>query len=91
MSEIRYDGQVVVVTGAGGGLGKAYATFLSVPRAKNDAQDSPRSLLTIVIVVREAPASWSTTWADRSKAAMAEHPQECVKINHHIALCRAEC
>ncbi|KFY44693.1 hypothetical protein V494_01369 [Pseudogymnoascus sp. VKM F-4513 (FW-928)] len=27
MSEIRYDGQVVVVTGAGGGLGKAYATF----------------------------------------------------------------
>lgn len=25
MSEIRYDGQVVVVTGAGGGLGKAYA------------------------------------------------------------------
>jgi hypothetical protein len=27
MSELRYDGQVVVVTGAGGGLGKAYATF----------------------------------------------------------------
>jgi NAD(P)-dependent dehydrogenase (short-subunit alcohol dehydrogenase family) len=25
MSELRYDGQVVVVTGAGGGLGKAYA------------------------------------------------------------------
>jgi hypothetical protein len=24
---VRYDGQVVVVTGAGGGLGKAYATF----------------------------------------------------------------
>lgn len=24
---MRYDGQVVVVTGAGGGLGKAYATF----------------------------------------------------------------
>jgi multifunctional beta-oxidation protein len=24
MSEIRFDGQVVVVTGAGGGLGKAY-------------------------------------------------------------------
>ena len=27
MSELRFDGQTVVVTGAGGGLGKAYATF----------------------------------------------------------------
>lgn len=25
--ELRYDGQTVVVTGAGGGLGRAYATF----------------------------------------------------------------
>lgn len=27
MAELRYDGQVVVVTGSGGGLGKAYALF----------------------------------------------------------------
>lgn len=25
--DLRFDGQTVVVTGAGGGLGKAYATF----------------------------------------------------------------
>jgi NAD(P)-dependent dehydrogenase (short-subunit alcohol dehydrogenase family) len=27
--QLRYVGQVVVVTGAGGGLGKAYATFFA--------------------------------------------------------------
>lgn len=27
MPELRYDAQVVVITGAGGGLGKAYALF----------------------------------------------------------------
>jgi multifunctional beta-oxidation protein len=29
MSELSFAGQTVVVTGAGGGLGKAYATFFA--------------------------------------------------------------
>lgn len=29
MAELRFDGQTVVITGAGGGLGKAYALFFA--------------------------------------------------------------
>jgi len=34
MSELRYDGKVAIVTGAGNGLGKAYALMLAKGGAK---------------------------------------------------------
>lgn len=61
MSEqLRYDGQVVVITGAGGGLGKAYATFFGSRGASvvvNDLGGSFKGEGTSTKVGEQTPAS----------------------------------
>ena len=48
MSDLRYDNQVVVITGAGGSLGKAYAFHFASRGASvvvNDSQVGPAEVL----------------------------------------------
>lgn len=50
MSELRFDGQTVVVTGSGGGLGKAYAVFFGARGANVVVNDLGGSFKGCVIL-----------------------------------------
>lgn len=60
MSELRFDGQTVVVTGSGGGLGKAYAVFFGARGANVVVNDLGGSFKGCVDL-RETPPFWMRT------------------------------
>ncbi|MEM9707076.1 MAG: SDR family NAD(P)-dependent oxidoreductase [Pseudomonadota bacterium] len=86
MSEIRYDGKVAIVTGAGNGLGRTHALALAARGAKvvvNDlggARDgSGGSLSAAETVVEEIKAAGGEAIADGANVAKADEVSAMVK------------
>jgi NAD(P)-dependent dehydrogenase (short-subunit alcohol dehydrogenase family) len=75
VQDIELDGRVVIVTGAGGGLGRSYAKLLADRGARvlvNDIADGSGGGPSADAVVAEIQAAGGTAIADRSSVADAD-------------------
>ena len=87
MSDLRFDGRVAIVTGAGRGLGRAYALLLAARGASlvvNDLGVEPdgtgQSAVPAEDVVREIVAAGGSAVASSASAATPEGAAETVEV-----------